>query len=729
MSGRSMNLMDLLSNDSNGLEPEQEFNNFNSMNSYTLYDIPNDPPATTQQDSNPLNVYYLPTELSAIQKDMFEAVVQMFASTLPEELFPKRERSNINSLLLGPEDAVYGNHDSDKYNRAKKVALIYNQLLTICMHPSLVVDHFISKGLLLLSTKSRLSSLSGKLLLFDKIVDLISEKYDVSEPPQDYNLLVVGKSIKELELIEGLVIGKKLRYRNVTNGKSLYEEERRPKGPEKDELPEDDQTTEYKHRHNHFAARRARKGKVVAKEFVLHLITSNHLCLSFTSETPFDLIISFDSELDVSSPGIELLRSSRKASFSAITTLQAQIPILIPLPVFSVEHLLKVITKPESELGNFSRDSEADWHRRILGVYVANRHHIFEESPEGILSASYGKGLTGLTDLIFDWNNVSSNSSQKWLGKYTSGLNTSPSSDEVKKRLDRNFLSELLRIFDSEANGWDNASQIKLEDVDISDYESLKKQLARFLNARIAQIETLKTEVLVNIIPELREKESRRQEEIDNDEEQVGENYRKLRKLNEEVISVEKRFNRVENENQKLQESVTETQQMLDHLQDILENKSTSEIDKIVEEQAALLEDLEKEKKVLSEESKTLGDEIEVSREEYQAKSTKALQVTENLQALKDKQDQLHKKAEGPGMLILPSLARKDEMGTYESHLRRVTQENAFLNELFTLRFDKLVKERNLMVDTAAPTPGNRQTHRISRAATPLQNRTSMNHN
>ncbi|GEQ69420.1 hypothetical protein JCM33374_g3092 [Metschnikowia sp. JCM 33374] len=237
-----MNLMDLLSSDSNTVPPEQDFNNLNNLSNYNEYtsfyggDLQNIP-EDVDPAKNPSTVYYLPTEMCSLQKDMSEAVIQMFTSTLSAELFPRRERSNINSLLSGPDDAVNGSHDTGPQSRAKIVSLIYNQLLTISMHPSLVVDHFISKGLLLSSTKARIRSFSGKLALFDKIIDLVSEKYEMETPSEDYNLMVIAKSIKELELIEGLVVGKKLRYQNVSSGKCLYEESRKTNRLDKDDLP------------------------------------------------------------------------------------------------------------------------------------------------------------------------------------------------------------------------------------------------------------------------------------------------------------------------------------------------------------------------------------------------------------------------------------------------------------------------------------------------------------
>ncbi|OBA17987.1 hypothetical protein METBIDRAFT_19857, partial [Metschnikowia bicuspidata var. bicuspidata NRRL YB-4993] len=665
-------------------------------------------------------VYYLPTEMSPLQKDMSEAVVHFFSSALLTELLPQRDRSNINSLLLAPGDTVNRGYGLDSHTREKTISLIYNQLLTICMHPSLVVDHFISKGLLLLSTKSRLSSLSGKIMLFDRMVDLISEKYELQSPATDYNLLVVAKSIKELELIEGSIIGKKLRYRNVNSGKCLYEENSKPARPEKDELPDDEQTTEYKHRHQHFTARHAGSSRALPKEFVLHLITSNYLCLSFTSDTSYNLIVSFDSDLDVSSPGIELLRSTAKPESDVNGSAQSQIPILIPTPVFSVEHLSKVVPKPEIELGSLSTDTDSQWRCHIIRSFVANRHFIFEDCPENIYSINYGKTLGSLDDLLFRWQENEPTSAYKWLLKYSKKLETETSSLELKARLDKNHLSALNNIFGGNSDAWGSSSQLKLEDADIKTYDGFKKQMARFLNTRLAQTEKLKTEAILRIIPQLREQETQRQNEIDIDEEHVGENYRKLRKLNDEMIAVDRRFNRVENENQKLQESVTEAQQMLEHLQDILQNRSDDEINKVMTEQKSLLEQLEKEKCTLSSESQTLVNEIDVCREEYQEKSTLAILVTERLQKLKEKHALHRSKAEGPGMLILPSLSRKDEIENHELHLRRLTEENAFINELFTLRFDKLVKERNLMVDTTAPVSGSRQTHRISRAPTPL---------
>ncbi|KAM9933401.1 hypothetical protein OXX80_006981 [Metschnikowia pulcherrima] len=711
-----MNLMDLLSGDSASLHPEQDFGAFNNVDTFYENVPQSNPP---QAESNPSLVYYIPTEMTPIQKDMTEATVQMFKSTLERDLMPRKERSNINSLLSAPDDAINGSHDADPSSQAKTLSLIYSQLQTICMHPALVVDHFIPKGLLLSSTKARICSLSGKLTLFDRIVDVISEKYELHSPAQDYNLMVIAKSIKELELIEGLLTGKKLRYRNVSNGKRLYEEETMPSRPDRDELPDDEQTIEYKHRHQHFEARRSGKSQISQKEFVLHLITSSHLCSTFASDTKYDFMVSFDSALDVASPGVELLRSSKRVELSA-SIAQPRVPILFPTPLFSVEHLSKVIPKPETVLGSFSSNSEADWRRRILSVFVANRHLIYVDRKSNTMSTEDCKAFGSLEELIFKWESTPASSPFKWLQNYTKQVDTSPSYDTVKTELGHNYLKLLGQTFGASTVNQDQASITKFDDLPLYDYEGFKRLMARFMNARLTQIAKLKANAIENHIPKLRETESQRQVEIDADEDSVGENYRKLRKLNEEVSVVDKRFTRVENENQKLQEAVTENQQMFDHLQNVLNTKTDDNLSQLMAEQDTLLEQLEKEKTTLTGERDVLAEEIEVARDEYQQISTQALQVTERLSTLKAKQVMLHKRAEGPGMLILPSLARKDEISNYETQLCRLNQETSFLNGLFASRFEKLVKERNLMVDTTAPISGARQTSRISRAPTPL---------
>lgn len=703
-----MNLTDMLSGAAPaGVQLQQDF-------SYHF-----DTNMVPETEANRTSVHYLPTVMSRLQKDVSEAVVQIFASALLTELHTKKNRTSINWLL---ESELTMNND-DGVAHARMVSLMFNQLRTICMHSSLVVDHFIPKKLLLLEIKERLLHMSGKLDLFNRIVDLIGEQYERGTSPlsDDYNMLVVADSVRELERIEGLIIGKKLRYHNHSMPK-LYEEER-SKFIKEESVDEGEQNVEFRQRRRHFVARQSRKRKSAESELVLHLITTRQLCLSYSSSTSFDLVFAFDAAIDLTSPSVELLRSSNRANRDLMQTRQLKTPVIIPTPVYSIEHLIKAIPFPDIPLGQLNSKAESEWQSKVLNAYIVNRFRLFRESDKDFFIENYGRNLASLKQWLFQWDVTPAPSSLNHLQKYTDELILRTSDDKLEARLRENHLIALGYIFSAQTNGWDNASMCKFEESvaePVIDYNIFKKRLAEFLNGRMEQVDTLIREGLVNIIPKSRELESQKQDEIDADETLVGEQYRKLRKLNEDATVVDRKFNRAESEHLRLKTAESEASEMLSHLKEVVLGKSEEAIGQLIEKHTSLCKQLEEEKDKLEEEHKKVVQESESLRAQYQSESSNAVQATIALQAMKDKKVSLETKLTGPGMELLPSLARKDELAIYETKLYKLQLENAFLGLLFTLRFDKLVKDRTAVLESTSLGSSSRPSNRISRASTPF---------
>ena len=89
-----MNLMDILSE-----EARDDIYQNNDMQSV----LDENDPLTETTDvviTQPENgIYYLPSVLTQLQKDLTETVLHMFSLDLLDEIRAKRERSSINSLL------------------------------------------------------------------------------------------------------------------------------------------------------------------------------------------------------------------------------------------------------------------------------------------------------------------------------------------------------------------------------------------------------------------------------------------------------------------------------------------------------------------------------------------------------------------------------------------------------------------------------------------------------
>ncbi|SGZ48895.1 CIC11C00000001640 [Sungouiella intermedia] len=694
-----MNLMDML------MENGESFRNYLEFGATEQYPV----------QSVPKNVYYLPTVFTKLQKDMSEAVVQIFRPALTKQLAARNQRTSINSLL-DSEPVVNGTGDQEM-NDEELGALMFDQLRQLSRHPSLVVDHFIPKKLLLLELKDRLLHMSGKLVFFDRLVDLIAKEYELGELHDNYNLLVVAENVREIEWIEGQIIGKKLNYVNLSARKLYDAEEKLSRFVKEDSVDEDQQNPEFKKRRRHFVARQSKSGKYVP-QFTLHLVTCRQLYLSYSSNTPFDMIVSFDSDIDVESASIELLRTNNKANNKSLTGVLIKTPVIIPISLFSIEHFITLLPKPNPSLSTLS-DSEKQWKLKVSKMFIANRHQLFKESDTNFYLDTYGRNFALLHDWLFQWDRVELEN-VKQVQDHSNDVSRSCSPEKLEKRLNDNHLQALGKIFADTTNGWDVTSQSVIPNDASLNYETFKKRFAEFLNSRIAQAETLIHEGTTSILPAFRDAEARRQEEIDQDEDLVGQEYRKLRKLNEEASNVDRKFDRFENEHARILALESETSDMLTHLEDVTTSKDEEDLLKLVDEQLSLLKQLEEEKSKLDAEYKRVTEETDNLRTEYQSKSARALESTEALSSAKALQARFEAKLNKPGMTTLPTLTRRDELQAYETEKRRIKQENTFIKLLFLKRLDQLVKERSAILDTTNSGSSSRPSNRISRASTPF---------
>lgn len=713
-----MNLMDMLGQDAhngNGLPPQGYINGayFGVPPNPQAYQIDRTPGRhrLLNTHTNELAVFHLPTVLSPVQQEMSEAVVQIFKSNIVAELGSSQLRTSINNLLSSDSNGAAELENAS----AKLASFIYSQLLTICMHPSLVIDHFISKGLLLLSTKERLSILSGKTMLFNKLTDLLCAHYELSQPAADYHMLVVANSSKELELIEGLVVGKNLVYRNLSNGKRLYEETEKASQIHEEESVDEEQLQSFRKR----ARKSLQNAKNLSSSLNLHLITSSHLTQSFSLAVKFNLIFSFDAGLDTLSGAVEVLRMQAASDFENWGMEPSRVPVLIPIPLYLVEHLALIYPAPDVQIGQLAKSADQARKTQIVQSFVVNRHKIHDLMAIDFFVKSYGKGFEKLRPWLFDWKANGSPACLNLLSEYSAEVARLWSNDEFKDSLSANLLDDDPTAYSVEqlpgySVGIDPAFSNSL------DFHNFKLHLARFLHGRLARMETIMDSAYSKVLPQAREFEARRQVEIDEDEDKVGAMYRALRKLNEDAAQFDRKLNRVEGENQKLHDLVNGVEEVSEYMWKVAKDENIEGLENMLQEQTAAKTALEQEAASLKVEVEKLKTESEAVRAEYQAKSTEAVQQTEKLAVIKAKHIGILRKIEGPGSQLLPSLARKDELALYELKLARLDQENKFIADLFATRFDKLLKERQILSDSTSSGSSSRPTNRVSRASTPF---------
>lgn len=670
------------------------------------------------------NVIYLPSMMSNLQKDVCELIVQIFRKGFEEELQRSKNRASISNLSNDADD-LQGNMNADqaRESSARLINLMYEQLRKVSMHPSLLVDHFIPKRWLLLEVNERLLNLSGKLALFDRIVEILCEKFNGDEKPQrDYNVLVMAETVKELEWIEGTIIGKEINYKNL-NTRKLYDTDETQREP-REEFTEDELfAADNRNKRRHYKQRRQRaadKGKSTG--LTLHLATSRHMYESYASSVQFDLIFSFDSHPDLQSASMQLIRSNNEALSASLQARQYKTPIIIPIPIYSVEHFSIVLPRPELELDLRSGpESQVKWKLKVISAFVANRHRLYEHDDNDFYVDKFGDNFEDLRSWLFKWWEVPAPTSASLLEESKSSLQLHPSEEKLLKRLLENFSDYLKAAFSLEKHKFKFESPVteSVEEV-ITDFDTFKRKFAEALNYRTELVETTVRRGLFEVLPEYRKAETERQTDIDACEDQMGERYRKLRKLNEEASTMDRRYNRAEAEHSKVESTHKENKEMLKHLEEVIQEKSDEEIKQLVEEQTKVIAQLAEEKERLDKELSGVAEEGESLRGSYQTKSSEAVNISMNLSSAQKKNETLSGTLNGPGMHILPSLKKKYEQMSYETKFNRLQKENAFLKLLFLSYLDKMVRERSAVVDSTSAGLSSRPTNRISRGSTPF---------
>ncbi|EGW31696.1 structural maintenance of chromosome protein 3 [Spathaspora passalidarum NRRL Y-27907] len=649
-----MNLMDMLSADPPSSLYSPQMNGVD-----TAYEDskPRDPFAVSDEVLPDNAVCYLPTLLTRFQQSVVDLLLHLFSSELLNEVKSKRLRTSIDSLL---ESAPTTKENG--LNTYEKISLLYEQLMKVNCNPSLLVDHFIPKKILLVETNERQTNLSGKSQLFNRIVDSL---IDTKRYPEGFYMLVVAGSVKELELIEGLILGKRLYYENYSSAK-LYDDKRPIPNLKAAINPE--------------------------SKLCLNLITSqqlynNYLSASSTKSVDYNMIFSFDAELDVDIPSIQILRPNPQ-----------ECPIFIPVPIYSIEHIAQQFPKPTSSL-NFSNDTSDPMYKhklKVIKALVVNKFHVREIDGANFFVDNYGSKM----EKFKSW--LEKSTVENPIKKYTEKVALTFTDDKLIKKLNICFTESINGGFDS------------LGDFD---YKSYRSQIAEALHGKLFQIEETIAELNNNVIPEKRKYESSRQSHYDDDEDLISSGYRKLRKLSDEATVQEKTLCRIESDLVKVEEIQTEKQRRLDKLKEHTDHVHTEED---LQKQKASLEELHQELAKMTEEFDKLNQECETLRSSYQMSSATAVQLSSMLAQLKEKDSELNKKVNGQGLTSLPALMKKDALLNYESQLNRIQKENQFMSGLFNEKIDKLYKERQVVMETSNSGSSSRPSNRVSRSSTPL---------
>lgn len=659
-------------------------------------------------------IYFFPTVLTKLQTDIMEYIINIMSPELLKELEKNDQKNKPHSLMDDESETI---QEELKFNEI--IDFLYDQLEITTNNPSLLVDHFLPKKLLLSEINEHLVNMSGKFQFFNRLVNNLLEKFHHSIKYQEspiYNILVIANSVKELELIEGLIIGKPLQYNNVSTVK-LYGKNINVNDLNPPESPMSEIEMEYKRKRKHKTVKPDKKPMLF-----LNLITSSQLYNNYTpllnSGTQFKLIFSFDNNLDTDCPSLAMMRNSRQEMPSQPYQYYGQygqygqypqyqeptpaIPIIIPIPIFSINHY-KMLNPPPEINPMFSENNElTEWKYQIINSFLVNRINLFDniEDDEDNISeffvALYGKNMRTIDDWLISWDSINFPLPEIFT-KYNDRTIVKFNDEKIIKNLNHSYLEG------------------KIEKIESFDYKTFKTKLADTLYYRLNQANDEISQMKVKI-QNFKEFETKRQLDLDEHEEKIADNYKKLKRFNEDANFIEKKYTKIDEEHQKLMESKVE----LDTKFNTFESFSSADLKEKLEEQDALIKQLTKDEENLKEELTRLNKENDEARGEYQQISTESITIINEMKKWNNLNEKLETKLSLPGIKILPSLIKKDDKINHELLLKKLETENVALSKFLDNDLEKVIGERNNLLANSNQGSSTRSINRMSRGSTPM---------
>ncbi|ANZ77444.1 BA75_04726T0 [Komagataella pastoris] len=631
---------------------------------------------------NPDELYYLLVPSSIEQRELVEQVIKL-------------HRSHLEDLILGIKQESKGKMEDDltmeNLTSAELLELLEDNLQLINNHPNLLVQHYIPKSLILMEPHERLVATSGKFQALDQIIFLLQD--------QEKHIVIVASQSKELDLVEGTMLGKQINYHRYSGG-SLYdqfvkshENVNRPQHRHhyhqtiqfSNNRSDDSSTPTYsavnnKKKNNKkkglkddYEPRISKNNPLLAqlnKDYPVnfHLITSNQLKnFRFPENANLDMIISLDPYLDIKSDYITEVRTINTLPSDTVNNL---IPVFKLVTVNSVEHAILASNVHNSKQAVFDM------------LFCRNDEFDADEMF---------KNLKKLQPWLH-----SPLRTQFPLPLKIPKLRSASSSEQLLKSLEP---VEYLQVHGSKSAGDANDIPPIPKHLTYQNYAETLAALVRFINDRaLALIEEAQKK-----IDEVNLKETVRQAEIEQSNIDIGERYKLLKDLQDKAEAAERRAIRTEQEAHQWQESAEELQEQLDTMKKVIsgENTARKDIGKVEQE----LKDLEEEVKQLEKSNEEL-------RLQYQEKSTVASEKSFQVAALEKNQKELKEKHDRP-ILELVDTAREAEKTKLREQVDQLRRETEF-NATYIEKLESILRQK----DSTLPSYVSRST-RMSRSATP----------
>ncbi|CAI4057128.1 hypothetical protein SUVZ_02G4070 [Saccharomyces uvarum] len=658
----------------------------------------------SRKNSKKLKVYYLPVRLTQFQKDLSEILISLHAESFKSSLVGRSPENSLNR-----PDGSSAKPETHSYPRLSQRQLTYifdSNIRAIANHPSLLVDHYMPRQLLRMEPTESLIAGSHKFQVLNHLINSIIFRDRIQTPNKVIKCAIIAHSIKELDLLEGLVLGKNFRIKRLS-GTSLYNEKHKfttlttaDSTTNKDGTPNslsstssNSNSTSYtgysKDDYDYSVKRNLKKRKLNTNDW-LFLATTKHLKHDqyLLANYDLDMIISFDPMLEIELPALQLLKNSTNKN----------IPIIKLLVQNSPDHYLL-----DPEIKSSSTDS----------VFLDDNNHLdngqeYEEIKSSLLyflqtrktkvdnfnvdyaalvkccleGGDCNESLPNLNLITLDETSKDFSGSEFWQPQLT----------------ELNYSTTELPLWDSS--------------LDIKTYQT------ELMHRAVIRLKDIQDEFTngSGLLNANRFNENQRQNKLDDIKNSIGVTFKNKQELEKSINDSEKRY----------RHALTESIKLDDKVNHLLKNKAELEnFIKLCPENISSEYDLEKESTLVSklnqyaDENILFSDKLKALQEanaeksnkndelrsKYQIESSKAAESAQTLKTLKESMGFLKNEVNGP-LTKIPTESAKRELESLKNDLQSLKSRNKFLKNYINSmnRQYDLKNKNNVQVEKAATT-------------------------
>lgn len=594
------------------------------------------------------DVSYLLVNLTPFQKDLIEILISLNAKAFEEEFNTSNDQTTTS-----PDE------DEKMYPRLSGKQMMYmfdNNFRAVANHPCLLVDHYMPRQFLRKEPNENLINTSDKFNRLQQLLFGFIER-DRAQFPQLLKICLISHSVRELDLLEGLILGQRVRIKRLS-GTSLYDErhvyDEKPTITKSGDNESRDGTpfnesganryTGYSRDDYDYSLKRQKRNNNTTKDDWIFLTTTAHLINdpSLLNDYEIDYIISFDPLLDPSLPALERINIKAKKS----------IPIIKFLVADSPDHYILAHT-PKGEYGQFEDV------KKSINHFLRTRHLKRDGSDEVdyhkiVSSLLRGEQVAGLLPDI-----------------ELSPIENSPSSYEPLMT-PLKFSEHHLTV-----------------DKAVYDMKSYQSELTKRVVERLLDVQN-ESQHMIEFLAKDKLRETERQNKFDEMKADIAAKFKKFQEVEKTVNDSEKRLERCQTEADKLDQRLQTLNNDQDKLKSLTNLENEVDVTTTIREYTERSNRLQSELEQLEKSNQEKSNQNEQLRSDYQHKSSLAAEQAQRLTTLKSSQEQLIKDATGPAPSIPTEMLRNQESRLKEelNILKKQAQfYNAYINKM-TTRYD-----------------------------------------